>query len=121
MTILVVDDSLFVRHFLKKKIHENVPAAKVLLGESGEDGYKIFQEENPNVIITDLLMPGMNGLDFIKMIRSADKDVKIFVLTADIQKVVQEEVLNAGATDFIKKPLDDDKFQTVLNYIREGT
>ncbi|HEX2939343.1 MAG TPA: response regulator, partial [Ruminiclostridium sp.] len=92
MTILVVDDSIFVRQFMKKYLLEINPSVELDFAASGEDGYEIYLEKHPNLVITDLLMPGMGGQAFIEKIRETDSKTKIVVLSADIQRTVKEEI-----------------------------
>lgn len=58
MMILVVDDSIFVRQFMKKYLLEINPTVELDFAASGEEGYEIYNEKHPYIIITDLLMPG---------------------------------------------------------------
>jgi YesN/AraC family two-component response regulator len=120
LKVLVVDDSIFVRHFIRKLILDAYPDTEVLFASSGSDGFEIYKENKPDIIITDLLMPGVNGHELIKMVKSVNEDVKIFVLSADIQNAVKKEVLGYGVTAFLNKPLNDEKFQVVLDAIGGG-
>jgi len=111
LKVLVVDDSIFVRHFIKKLILDTYPETEVLFAASGEEGYESYKNNKPDIIITDLLMPGVDGHEFIKMVKSDNEDVKIFVLSADIQNAVKQEVLGYGVTAFLNKPLNEENFR----------
>ncbi|CDZ24497.1 hypothetical protein CCDG5_1383 [[Clostridium] cellulosi] len=119
MTILVVDDSIFVRQFIKKYLLEINPNIELDFAASGEEGYEIYQEKHPNLIITDLLMPGMGGQEFIEKIRSTDKKTKIVVLTADIQKTVKEEIAQLKVTAFLNKPINKDSIKFISGLVEE--
>ncbi|OQB14394.1 MAG: chemotaxis-specific methylesterase [Firmicutes bacterium ADurb.Bin193] len=69
MKILVVDDSQFVQKYMSKLLKEQFPNSELFLAGLGEEAYKIYQQEKPDYIITDLLMPGIDGKMLIKLIR----------------------------------------------------
>jgi Response regulator containing CheY-like receiver, AAA-type ATPase, and DNA-binding domains len=116
MKILVVDDSVFSQQYTKKMIQKYYHA-DFLFANSGESGYTVFLSEKPDYVITDLLMPGINGQEMIGMIKKADENAKIIVLSSDIQKAVQEEVIKLGVLMFINKPLSDDKILALIKCI----
>jgi two-component system, chemotaxis family, chemotaxis protein CheY len=119
MTILVVDDSIFVRQFMKKYLLEINPTVELDFAASGEEGYDIYSEKCPDVIITDLLMPGMGGQAFIEKIRKTDLKTKIVVLSADIQKTVKEEIAALKVTAFLNKPINKDSVKFISGLIEE--
>lgn len=104
MKILVVDDSAVNRLMLNRMLcrmqHE------VVLAENGEDAIQQYLSDSPDLILMDILMPRMNGLEAIKAIRelSPGKWTPIFVLSAlsDTQNVI--ESLHVGADDYLSKP-----------------
>ena len=119
MTILVVDDSIFVRQFMKKYLLQINPSVELDFAASGEEGYEIYSEKHPNLVITDLLMPGMGGQAFIEKIRKTDVKTKIVVLSADIQKTVKEEIANLKVTAFLNKPINKDSVMFISGLIEE--
>jgi CheY-like chemotaxis protein len=119
MTILVVDDSIFVRQFMKKYLLEINPSVELDFAASGEDGYEIYLEKHPNLVITDLLMPGMGGQAFIEKIRETDSKTKIVVLSADIQRTVKEEIASLKVTAFLNKPINKDSVKFISGLIEE--
>jgi two-component system, chemotaxis family, chemotaxis protein CheY len=119
MKVLIVDDSIFIRKFVEKYIKESFPDAYLFFGESGEQGYDVYKVERPDVIITDLLMPGMGGKAFLQLVRQSDNDVKIVVLSADIQKIVKDEVEQMNILEFFNKPLNTEKLQRMISILKE--
>ncbi len=119
MKILVVDDSIFVRQFLKKYLLEINPTVELDFAASGEEGYDMYTEKNPDLVITDLLMPGMGGQAFIEKIRKDDKKTKIVVLSADIQKSVKTEIAELRVSAFLNKPINRDSIKFISGLIEE--
>lgn len=113
MSILIVDDSIFVRQFMKKYLIEINPNIEMNFAASGEEGFEVYCEKHPSLIITDLLMPGMGGQAFIEKIRKDDPKIHIVVLSADIQKSVKEEIAALKVTAFLNKPITKDSVQFI--------
>lgn len=106
--ILVVDDDKFIRRFLEELLTE--AGFSVIQAENGREGVRLALETNPEVILLDLVMPGMDGLETIHRLRSLPqfKFVPIIVLTArsDWEKTVNP--FHVGADDYLSKPIDGD-------------
>ncbi len=114
MKILIVDDSVFSQKSMQKIVREKYPNADIIFASSGEDGYHLFSQHNPDYIITDLLMPGIGGITMIKMIRKLDEKSKIIVISSDIQKAVKSEMSQLDIP-FINKPLHDEKLHCLYS------
>lgn len=119
MNVLVVDDSIFVRQFIKKYLLEAKPDIDLNFSASGEEGYRAYLEKKPSLIITDLLMPGMGGQAFIEHVREMDTITKIAVLSADIQKAVKDEIEALGVSAFMNKPINKDNIQKITALIEQ--
>jgi len=120
MKILIVDDSVFAQKFMEKTILASLPDEQIIAAPSGEDAYELFLSETPDVIVTDLLMPGMGGQMLIKMIRQTDGICKIIVVSADVQKSVQDEVMQMNITAFINKPLNAEKSEQLIRLLGDA-
>lgn len=72
----------------------------------GDEGFQVAKSEAPQLILLDLMLPGINGLALLKMLRSAPEtqDIPIVIISAKNQKSVQNEALQAGADAYIIKP-----------------
>lgn len=115
--ILVVDDSAFMRNFLKNILVSN---GYNIIGEAsnGEEAIKLYKSLNPNLVTMDITMPIMNGIQALTQIKQLDENAKIIMITAMGQKVLINEAINAGATDFIIKPFQADAIiKTIEKYI----
>jgi sigma-B regulation protein RsbU (phosphoserine phosphatase) len=109
MRILIADDNAPSRVLLSKLL--NKLGYEVLSAADGQEAWEILQNENVNFVITDWLMPVMDGLELCKRIREADFShyVYIMILTSKDEKESMIEGLEAGADDFIVKPYDKDE------------
>jgi two-component system, sensor histidine kinase and response regulator len=102
LKVLVVDDDLFFRKMLPKKL-----SSKGFIFDTAENGVEALEKlyANPDVelIISDMTMPEMNGLELIKKIRGTGKDVPFIFLTASDQLHVAIEAMTCGASDYLLK------------------
>lgn len=106
--ILAIDDSSSIRQYLRWMLGDHYHLA---LAASGEEGLALYRRERPDVIILDMNMPGLDGLEVIRRLRQGerDEDVFIIVLTADDGRQAKTRALNGGANDFLIKPVDQDE------------
>jgi len=81
---------------------------EIIEAENGEEAVRIAREQKPDLIIMDLQMPVMNGLDAIKILKSdpVTKDIKVIAVTSFAMAGDREKVLAAGFDDYISKPLN---------------
>ncbi len=120
MKILVVDDSNFIKSLVTKTLQNNIPTLELSVASNGIEGYSLYRTEKPDLIITDLLMPEMNGWAFLKLIREEDLKVKVIVLSADVQKATRDEIEKFGITSFIHKLFNSEKAEQLINIVREA-
>lgn len=119
MKFLIVEDSKFAQLVTKRLFSEAFPAGQIYCSPDGAAGYNDFLRLKPDVIVTDLLMPVMNGQEFIKRIRLLDPSVMIVIVTADIQQLTKKELEEYNIAAFINKPLDPEKV-TAVKQLLEG-
>jgi CheY-like chemotaxis protein len=100
--ILIIDDSSFARNNLKKNLQQ--AGYSIVEAANGAQGLELAQQENPDLITLDLLMPGMTGQETLPHLKKICPEAKIIILSADIQTFVREELLAAGANAFLNKP-----------------
>lgn len=104
-TILVVDDNEGIRTYLAGLLQEEF---EVLEAENGSTGYKIALEAMPDLIISDIMMPQMNGIDLCKALKNniASSHIPILLLTARASEAFELNGLQTGADDYITKPFN---------------
>ncbi|MGM0432484.1 MAG: diguanylate cyclase, partial [Spirochaetota bacterium] len=100
-TVMIVDDDPFVRAMIADIITQG--GFTVLEAEDAANGLSILKQQSPNVVITDLNMPGLNGLEFIERIREKDSEIPIIVLTVNSEVETAIEAVQRGADDYIFK------------------
>jgi len=112
-TILAVDDSVSVRHLLKVSLG-SLGYGVVEAGD-GFEGLATAKRQSVNLVITDLNMPGMDGISFIRQLRQlpAYRGVPIIMLTTESDDDLKMRAKAAGATGWITKPFKQDQLVAV--------
>lgn len=99
--VLVVDDENAIVDILKFNLERE--GYSVVTAENGEEGLKVFRDTNPDLVLLDIMMPGIDGLQVCKTIRN-ESSVPIIMLTARAEEVDKVLGLEFGADDYITKP-----------------
>ena len=102
--VLIVDDSALTRRSLRQILE--TAGCEVLEAENGLEALERYFLDKPDVVMLDLVMRGMYGLDVLHKIRELDPRARIIVVSADIQTSSQDLAGEAGAAGFINKPFD---------------
>ncbi len=103
--LLLIDDEPDIVRVLSMSLR--LDGHQVLTATSGPEGLEAFEREAPEVVITDIKMPGMDGIEVLKTIKERDADAEVIIITGhgDIENAI--EALKHGASDFINKPVKD--------------
>jgi two-component system chemotaxis response regulator CheY len=116
--VLIVDDSALSRRTLRQILE---PAGyEVAEAEDGLSALERYFLEKPDVVLLDLVMKGMYGLDVLTKLRELDADAKVVIVSADIQTSSHELVEAAGARAFVNKPFDRAEILGTLASILTG-
>ena len=118
MKILIVDDSQLVKNLLVKVFKQYLPGVFVFLANNGEEAFQIYQEEKPDYVLTDLLMPIKTGQELLQLIRDSEYKAKVIVMSADIQKSTREEIEAMDVIAFINKPLNNEKAAYLIDLLK---
>jgi signal transduction histidine kinase len=116
-TILTVDDDKDIRDVLAISLTDL--GYKVLTAENGEDALRIFREANPPIILTDIRMPVMDGIELLQKVKQQSPDTEVIMVTGHGEVDLAIESLKYEATDFITKPFSDEILETALRRARE--
>ena len=110
--ILIVDDEESIVRLLSMSLRSD--GYQTVSAFSGEQGLEVFRAEAPDIVITDIKMPGMDGLELLKRIKEIDPEKEVIIVTGhgDIDPTIA--ALQYGASDFINKPVRDDALAIAL-------
>ncbi|MBU1195939.1 MAG: response regulator [Proteobacteria bacterium] len=110
--ILIVDDEEIIVRLLSISLRSD--GYETLSAYNGEQGFEIFKSQSPDIVITDIKMPGMDGLELLKKIKETDTDSEVIIVTGhgDIDSTIT--ALQYGASDFINKPVRDESLAIAL-------
>lgn len=111
--ILIVEDDIPSVQLLKETLSDSM--AEVLHADDGEKAIEMHMNSKPDIILMDIRLPKMSGLDAIRAIRDADKDVAIIALTANAFVEDRTKCLSAGSNDYISKPVDRKQLLSTIN------
>ena len=106
MKLLIIDDEKPVLEMLELSLTSE--GYEVLTAQSGQEGLEIFAQESPQIVITDIKMPGIDGIEVLKRINESGSETEVIVITGhgDMDSAIQ--ALQNGASDFITKPIRDE-------------
>ncbi|MBV1820017.1 response regulator transcription factor [Bacteroidales bacterium MSK.15.36] len=104
MKVLIIDDEEYIVELIKFNLERN--GYEVIYGYDGREAIKLAEEENPDIMILDVMMPGLDGFEVCKEIRGNEKtkDIPIIMLTVKKEEVDKVIGLELGADDYIIKP-----------------
>ena len=106
--ILICDDAAFMRMMIKDILTKNGYNV-VGEAENGVKAIEAYSDCNPDLVLMDITMPEMNGIDAVKAIKALDPSVKIVMVSAMGQQPMVIEAIQAGANDFIVKPFQAER------------
>jgi DNA-binding NtrC family response regulator len=110
--ILVVDDDASIRETFE--LHLTRQGHEVATAESAEQALALLPDFEPVLVITDIRMPGMDGIELLRRVREANKDIDVIVITAHEDMKTAVNAMKAGAYDYLVKPLDLDQIDLLL-------
>jgi DNA-binding response OmpR family regulator len=102
--VLVIDDDEMVLALVQRIL--SLEGFETLTTADGPQGLALFKERRPDIILLDLALPGMNGLEVLRKIRQLDEKAKVIVVTGSGSDDSAEVALRYGACDFVRKPVD---------------
>lgn len=115
LTVLFVEDEQDIRDALEGAIGDEF--AKLIVARDGEDGLKKFKKYKPDIVITDIMMPVMDGLMMSKEIKSLSRQTPVVVLSAFSEKERLLGAIDVGIDKYLIKPIDPDELLKTLKII----
>lgn len=115
LRVLYVEDDEGTREAFARFLEQRM--GRLFLAASGEEGLHKFRDCRPNLLITDLIMPGISGLDMIGEIRKMDKDCRILITSSISELATVLEAVDLGIDHYIIKPIDTEELVTKIEGI----
>jgi DNA-binding NarL/FixJ family response regulator len=117
---MIVDDHQIVRDGLKAILHNEEGIGVIAEAENGRNALRLINELRPDIVIMDIAMPDMNGLDATRRISSEYPDIKVLILSMHHDKRMVIEVLNAGAQGYLLKECASDELLRAIRTLLQG-
>ena len=118
--LLIVDDEAHIRMLIEQTLEDlEDEGVELLFADNGEKALNIIQEEKPNLVFLDVMMPKMNGMEVCHKVKKelGLDEVYIILLTAKGQEVDRQKGLEMGADRYMTKPFDPDEMLSVAEEI----
>lgn len=119
--VLVVEDEIIVREWLRRRVSWDACGLKVC-GEAGNgrDAWEVYQREKPDIILTDLRMPVMDGIELIRKVREQDKRVRVLILTCLDEFILAKQAMELDVSSYILKLTSEpDEIERELLKVRD--
>ena len=112
--IMVVDDAAFMRMMVKNALAQG-GYTDICEASDGAEAVQVYNEQHPQLVLMDITMPNMDGLEALKTIRGMDGNAQIVMCSAMGQESMVIEAIKSGAKDFIVKPFKPERILSTVN------
>jgi len=116
-TLLLADDEESIRKVLAITLSDS--GYNVLTAKDGREALRLFREETPSIVLTDIKMPGMTGVELLSRIKKESPETEVIMISGHGDMDLAIESLKHDATDFVTKPINDDALEIALKRARE--
>jgi len=118
-TALIVEDEERIRKGLRKLMEEHVGGFQVIAeGCNGKEGLELFEKYLPDIVVTDVRMPRMDGLEMLQRIRNKQSNVPVIILSGHDEFEYVRKALRSSVVDYLLKPIDHTEFARALQKAR---
>lgn len=114
LKILICDDSMLVRKKLTASL-KAMGVGEVIEAADGEQAVSMYKEHTPDLTLMDIVMPKMTGVDALKAILAVNSKAKVVMASSVGTQENLKEAINAGAYDFLQKPISDEQLKTLVS------
>ncbi|WP_209124609.1 response regulator [Alkalihalobacillus sp. BA299] len=118
INVLIVEDDPMVAEFNKLYLEQMEGFSLVSVASTSKEALELIDQKKYDLILLDIYMPGMNGLEFLTEIRKLEKAIDVIIISAANDKLSIEKALRNGAVDYLIKPFNFERFQEALNRYR---
>src|SRR5512137_1614243 len=115
--VLIIDDEKLVRWSLQQKLSKEGYEAES--AQTGEEGLHMLREDSFELVLLDLRLPGINGVEVLREIKKLDREIGVIMLTADTGLQQAVECVRLGAHNYLTKPFEFDQVRVALEKARE--
>ncbi len=112
--VLVVDDEEDMLWMLQRNLNKGMQDVEILAAKSGEEALAILSDLPANLVITDINMPGMNGLDLLIEINNRFPKTGVIIMTAYPSNAYENKAMMSGSLRFIEKPFDINEVRAIV-------
>ena len=116
LKVLICDDSMLIRKKLKTSLAA-MGVSEVFEASDGEQAVNVYKEKSPDLTLMDIVMPKMSGVDALKAILATDSHAKVVMASSVGTQENLKDAINAGAFDFLQKPVTDDQLKALITKI----
>lgn len=116
--VMIVDDSGYAR-----RVHRGILESdghSVVEASTGMGALETFYLERPSVVLLDLSMEDMGGVEVLKRLREIDATTNVIVISADVQRTTEQTVMDAGARKFLGKPADSERIRSEVRAVLDA-
>ena len=110
--ILVVDDEKFVRKELGRFLEDK--GFEVVEASNGDEALEVYRRENPHLVLLDIRMPGKDGLETLRELKTLDPEASVIMVTAVHEEEDAKQAMKEGAFEYITKPINRDYLELAL-------
>lgn len=118
--VLIVDDHALTRFGLKTALETRQNLYDIIEAESGEKGIELSKQHNPDLVIMDLSLPGIDGIEATRHIKGMNENTKVVILTSNDEQEHVLDALTAGAQAYCLKDIEPEKILNVIDSISDG-
>jgi predicted regulator of Ras-like GTPase activity (Roadblock/LC7/MglB family) len=115
--VLVVDDEEDMLWMLQRNLNKGMQDVEILAAKSGEEALAVLSDKKVNLVITDINMPGISGLDLLVEINNKFPDTGVIIMTAYPSNAYENKAMMSGSLRFIEKPFDIKDMRTIVKEI----
>jgi len=120
ISILYVEDDATTRDMVSIMIRRKFPHLSLILAGNGREGLDLYTEHHPDIIVTDVKMPDMDGIQMARQIKALEGSARIIVLTATSDMDLILEAIDIGINHYVLKPIKMDKFIAAVEHCLKG-
>lgn len=111
--ILIVDDAMFMRRIIKDALNEG-GFYDIIEAKDGNEALRLFGKEHPQIVLLDITMPEMSGIEVLEKMLKYQTDAKVIMCSAIGQETTIEKAIRMGASDFIVKPFQKNELLKII-------